>query len=332
MNTAETKKALLKRVVMALLLALALIMASNTALAGTIFSDDFTGSTLNPAWQVLPGQGVYAVGGGNLRYYNNGPVASTTGWYNPALTLALPFSGTNWEIDTKATYSLGWCASGSYTGPPNPNQACSSGAQGPEVLVKFNPGVTTSGFGGPNYAGTDYAVYQRTIDAYYGANTLSASYGSVSNGNLLNRADTDINNNIADGTYWYQIIRTGGALTMNYSYNGVTFLTAFSTTLSDPSSSYNELLLGGITYSTAGSYTDYAYVNITAPSAVPEPSTWGLLGLGLLVLLPWSRRAGSWLLPVWLARPPLFRRWASSPRRSAVGLDKVGYRKSKMAI
>lgn len=228
------------------------------------FTDDFNESALNPAWQVLQGQGSYSLGGGQLTYYNVGPVASTTGWYNPALTLALPFTGTNWKIEIKATYSLDWCTFGNtYTGPPVPNYTCTSGAQGPQVAVSFSPGAI-----GNNYAGSDYALIERNIDAYYGSNTLSAYYGAVSNTNLLNTADTAIQNNIADGTYWYQIIRNSGTLTINVSYDGVNYNTAFSTPLANPSGTYNELLLGGITYSTAGSYTDYSYVHITGTCPV----------------------------------------------------------------
>ncbi len=87
---AKTKIALPKRIWVFLLYALAALIGSNTARAVTIFSDNFTGSTLNPAWQVLPGQGSYTVGGGQLQYYNDGPQTATTGWYNAALTLALP--------------------------------------------------------------------------------------------------------------------------------------------------------------------------------------------------------------------------------------------------
>src|SRR5579884_3277400 len=192
-----------------------------TALADSvIFSDDFNGSTLNPAWQIMPGQGSYTVGGGHLRYFNDGPRTSTTGWYSPALTLALPFSGTHWEIRTEATYNLQYLDS----------SGVSSGAQGPEVLVKFNPGTTTSAFGGPNYAGTDFVRIERNIDAGYGSNTLSADYGNVVNNNLLNPADT-IQNNIGDGTYWYEITRDGGTLTVDYSYDGTHFKTALTAAL-----------------------------------------------------------------------------------------------------
>jgi hypothetical protein len=259
------------------LVAGATVTTSNTARADTIFFDNFAGSILNPSWQVLPGQGGYSVGGGQLRYYNDGSVASTTGWYNPALTLALPFTGTNWEIDTKATYNLHWLDS----------FGNSSGAQGPEVLVKFNPAVTTSGYGGPDYAGGDYAVIERDIDACTGctpANYLFAGYGAAGNSNLLNPADAGVppKNNIGAGTYWYQIIRNGGTLTINYSGDGINYAAALSAPLADPSGSYNELLLGGATWESAGSHTDYAYVNITAPSSVPEPSSFVLLALGVM--------------------------------------------------
>lgn len=253
-------------------LILLIAIASEVALAdSTIFADNFTETTLNSAWQVLPGQGSYSVGGGRLQYVNGGPQASTTGWYNPALTLALPFSGTNWTLQTKATYNLQWL-----DGTGN-----SSGAQGPEVLVKFAPGSATSSYGGPNYAGSDYAVIERDIDACTGcnpANYLSASYGAVSNSNLINPADAGIppTNNIGDGTYWYEITRDGGVLTVSYSYDGMNYTPAFSASLSDPPSSYNELLLGGITWEGVGSYTDYAYVDI-ASTATPEPGTLPML-------------------------------------------------------
>lgn len=233
-----------------------------------IFSDDFTGP-LNAAWQVLPGQGSYSVAGGQLRYYNEGPQSSPSVWVTTSLSLAFPFTGTNWEIDTKAAFSLDWCTSGnSYTGPSVPTPSCSSGAQRPQVIVSFDP-VTASDRS--SLAGNNYADFDRGTDAYYGDNHLTASYGATSVSGLLNPADAGIVNNIADGSYWYQFIRDGGTLTMNYSYDGVHYVTALSTQLANPSSSFNELLLTGTTYETAGSFTDYDYVRIT--SAVPEPSS-----------------------------------------------------------
>jgi hypothetical protein len=256
-----------------------LFIGAGAALADSvIFSDDFNGTTLNPAWQILPGQGSYTVGNGNLRYFNSGSQSATTGWYNPALTLALPFSGTHWEISTKATYNLFYLDS----------SGVSSGAQAPEVLVKFNPGVTISSNGGPNYAGTDFTRIERDIDAGYGSNVLEANYGSVQDVNMLNPADSTIKNNVGDGTYWYQITRNGGSLTIAYSYDGTNYTNAFTTQLANPTGTYNELLLGGLTWQGVGSYTDYDYVHIMA-TATPEPNTatlWlaalPLIGAGLL--------------------------------------------------
>jgi hypothetical protein len=140
------------------LIVVAAVLAANTGRADTIFSDNFTSTSPNPEWQVLPGEGSYSVGGGQLRYNNEGPVSATTGWYNAALSLGLPFTGTNWEIDFKTSYNLYYLFS-------NGN---STGAQGPLVAVKFNPAVIISSYGGPNYAGSDYALVERDIDACTG--------------------------------------------------------------------------------------------------------------------------------------------------------------------
>ncbi len=252
-----------------------------TALADTvIFSDNFTESTLNPAWQVLPGQGTYSLAG-DLRYVNQGPLSSPYGWATTSLSLALPFTGTDWEADVKASYSLAWCAPGfTYTGPPVPNFSTSSGAQRSDVMVSFDP---VTGSDRSALSGNNVAAFDRGVDAWYGANVLSASYGSDLASGLLNPAASTIDNNIAGGTYWYQIVRNGGTLTMSYSYDGVHYSTALSTSLADPSSSYNELLLTGWTYLNAGSYSDFDSVTIKSlsPSPMPEPSAWIPLAVGL---------------------------------------------------
>lgn len=264
--------------VVSLLLAWATVPGANNAMAGSIiFSDDFTGPSLDPAWQVQPGQGSYSLVGGNLRYYNQGPRSGPGGWFTTSLTLALPFTGTHWEIDTKATYNLYWLNS----------LGNSSGAQRPQVMLSFD---SVSPY-------NDYADFDRGVDAYYGDNHLSAWYinqqGQTSALGLLNPADAAIINNIADGTYWYRIVRDGGTLTMAYSYDGVNYNTAFSAPLANPSSSYNQLLLSATTWETVGSFTDYDYVTIS--SAVPEPGSLILFGSALLTLaflrLATARRA-----------------------------------------
>ncbi len=144
----------------------------------------------------------------------------------------------------------------------------SVGAQRPDVLVTFSP-VTEGDRSAFNT--TDYANFDRGVDAYYGSNYLSAGYGATSNGSLLNPADTDISNNIADGTYWLRIIRNGGTLYMNYSYDGVNYMNGITTTLDNPSDPFNELVLSGTTFLTASSYADYSFVTIQ--STAPEPGS-----------------------------------------------------------
>jgi hypothetical protein len=268
-----------------LLLAFASV-ASQIAMAGTIFQDNFNSPVLNPAWQTLGGQGAYSVGGNDLRYYAQGPQSSPAGWSTTSLALALPFQGTNWVLDTEVTYSLDWCLGGSYTGPSVPNQGCSSGAQRPQVMVAFDPvtSLDRSALGGLNYADFD-----RGTDAWYGADSLSAWHGTTTAQGLLNPADSGIVNNIAGGTYWFRITRNGGTLTMNYSSDGVHYTAALSALLANPSGSFNELVLSGTTFLTAGSFADYHFVSITD---APEPGVALLssLGLALLGALRFGRR------------------------------------------
>ncbi|MGH9396527.1 MAG: hypothetical protein ACRD18_06720 [Terriglobia bacterium] len=66
----KQKSAVMRIAAASFLVVVVAVLSANTARADTIFSDNFTSTTLNPAWQVLPGQGSYSVGGGQLRYYN----------------------------------------------------------------------------------------------------------------------------------------------------------------------------------------------------------------------------------------------------------------------
>ncbi len=258
--------------------ALLALFAGGDATATVVFSDNFTEATLNPSWQVLGGQGSYTLTGSSLRYFDDGPQSSPTGWSTTSLALALPFTGTQWTATIQATYNLYWLLPGygSYNGPAQPTTTGSPGAQTPEVLMAFAP-VTAgdrSALTNPN----NVALLSRNIDPYYGSDTLLAGYGYSGSANLLTPAEMTITNTIADGTYWLQFIRNGGSLSINYSTDGVTYQTAYSATLADPTSDYNELLLTGVTYLTAGSYTDYRDLTITTPDApVPEPGSIALL-------------------------------------------------------
>jgi hypothetical protein len=271
-----------KAVGAALPAALLAALTANVACASSIiFSDSFSEPVLNSSWVQLAGTGSYTVGGGQLQYNNVGPVASPSGWGNTSLSLGLPFTGTDWEIDFEASYSLAWCLPGNnINGPAVPNQSCSAGAQEPRVGVSFAPVTATDRSALGN---GDFADFYRVTDAWYGSDSLGAEYGGDSVSTLLAPADSTIQNNVAGGTYFYQIIRDGGSLLMNYSTDGVRYTTALSAMLADPANDFNEFAITGTTYLTAGSFASYG--PLTIQSETPEPSTLFLIEGGL-VLLP----------------------------------------------
>ncbi len=215
-----------------------------------IFIDEFNGSALKSAWQVQPGQGNYAFVDGNLRYFNQGPQSGPQTWVTRSLTLAAPFNGTDWQLDTRVKYNLVWL-----NGAGN-----SSGAQRPQVIVSFDPVSTFE----------NWLDFDRGIDAYYGANYLSAFYGYFGtyvggSDSFVNPADVPIVNNIADGTYYLRVVRHGASITMSYSYDGIHYGSALSTILlSDAANSYNQLLLSATTWETVGSFADFDYIRIKA--------------------------------------------------------------------
>lgn len=261
-------------------------LSATVSLAGNIFYSTFSGTTLDSAVQVLSGTGSYALDG-DLRYNNAGPLASPSGGSNTSLTLAIPFSGTRWEAAVDVSFALDWCTLGNdYSGPSVPTMSCSAGAQAGQTGISFVP-VTEDDRSG--LAGPSYGYFDRGVDAWYGADTLTANFASDSAEGLLNPADSSISDNIAGGTYYYRFARDGGVFTMSYSYDGVNYSTALTEALSDPFSSYNELILSGTTFLNEASHSDYSLVSITAPDA-PEPGTYLLVGSGLVAVSILRRR------------------------------------------
>ena len=94
------------------------------------------------------------------------------------------------------------------------------------------------------------------------------------------QADSSINNNVADGTYWYRIARNGGNITVSYSGDGSQYAAALSADLTDPANPFNELILTATTFETANSFTVYDHVNIASTSSAPEPGGFTLMALG----------------------------------------------------
>ena len=93
-----------------------MLMAGNAFASSVILSDQFTGTSLNPQWEVMNGQGTYSVNNG-LTYTGDGPLSSPSGWLTKSTTLALPFQGEHWEADISLSYSLKWLLSGNYSYP-----------------------------------------------------------------------------------------------------------------------------------------------------------------------------------------------------------------------
>jgi hypothetical protein len=258
-----------------------MLFAGANAIAGTIFSDNFTETALGSPWQVLSGNGSYTVGGGHLTYYNKGPQSGPGGWQTTSESLVLPFAGTNWQLDIQATYSLDWLQPGySYTGPVQANTANSSGAQDARAMVAFDPATESDR---TSLGGTNVAWFSRVIDAWYGTDQFDAIYGGGGS-SLQKPVDTWIVDNVVGGTYWLRFVRTGGTLVMSYSTNGTSYLPGMTSTLAEPSSSYNEFAISGLTFLTAGSHTDFSNLTIQSlnGSEAPEPGGLPLAASGLV--------------------------------------------------
>lgn len=157
----------MKRIALTVTMLLAMIFdQAPSANASLIYYDDFSGSSLNSGWRFNSGQGSYSMTGSSLRYYNNGPMSSYNTWATKSLEMIYPFSGTNWEIETKATYHLYWSG---------------TGAQNPHFMVSYDPVSRYSNF----------SDFSRGGDEWYGANYLIAYY--YGNGVAVPNHYSDIN-------------------------------------------------------------------------------------------------------------------------------------------
>src|SRR4051812_19025270 len=77
------------------------------------FSDDFSGPTLNPQWQVKSALGTTSFANGNLRFTLEGRASEWGGggWAESSI-LSMPFQGKNWQVEAKVNYHIVWTFGG----------------------------------------------------------------------------------------------------------------------------------------------------------------------------------------------------------------------------
>lgn len=246
------------------------VFFSQPARCGTIFDEEFSGTTLDPAWQVTSGPGSYSLTAnpGSLRYNMVGPLTAAdwsgapSGAWTPGLELSRSFSGSDWTLDTQVTYSLNWNAD--------------AGAQRPYFVIQFGSGTG------------DYLAIDRGIDQWYGSNQLEAELYSNntvagSDYNMLDPTDTVQSNGWLLHSYTLEVQRHSDNISVSYSFDGTTFFDAFTASITPGTSGTQQVILDGTTYLSAGSYADWNYIRAgtSADNAAPEPASLLLVGLVL---------------------------------------------------
>ncbi|MBN1671127.1 MAG: hypothetical protein JXR37_08855 [Kiritimatiellae bacterium] len=224
------------------------------ALAEPSFDDQFDAPPLDPAWQVMEGLGSYSLESnpGHLRYILEGPRANGGGWrpvdigtWSPSLALLRPFEGDTWSIRTKATFNYKWQG---------------TGAQDQQLYIAFGDGTQ------------DFIIIQRTADQGYNHNGLHAhaveDYQWVASNDSMKAADDTVENDWIHYTYWFEISRQGQEVTVDYSYDGVTFTNALSYTYTKPLPQDQIIAIAASVWATAGSYVDWDYMTLDAGDTV----------------------------------------------------------------
>lgn len=262
---------------MAVLLATALGALAPQRASGvepTGWDEQFSSTTYDPAWTVVPGQGnTMSLTGSALRYsltasthfdgYLNGNLWYYDGGnsYSPGASLLRPISGDYWQMEAKATFYMPF-----------------ANGRGLGLRVYFGDGST-----GTYYAGftrfrdgpwdptsvTQNSVWfqlqQKTGMAYINYPTTTA----VEPTTYAPAGDTS--------TFWFRLRRAGSVLTAFYSGDGTTWQQAwthdFGTALDGMVQKV--AIVGHSWYVPAGSYADWDYVTVspldtTAPTVTLE--------------------------------------------------------------
>jgi hypothetical protein len=232
--------------------ALAIVFMSAASYASP-FSDQFSGTTLNPGWTVVtpnPASAVALTGTGDLQIVasplNGGSDLFPGSNYNAPVILQPINSSLNWTVETEINFD------------PTNNY------QGAGILLA----TTTSPF-------TSASQFNRIAErAFYpngGGNIVEGAGGSI----------------LYSGTTTYlQVSKLGDLYTTSYSSNGSIWTEIGSEIDSTP---YPEIGLFTLRQPWDGdtslsSTADFNFFDITVTSAVPEPSTWPMLLAGLAAL------------------------------------------------
>lgn len=247
----------------------------------TAFSEEFSGPTLDPAWEVVefPGPRSHgyplpanhfslAAAPGFLRYYVD-PMTYPEGFlsgfitpppdrwgyrYDPGLELRRTFGGDQWTLETKVQYYMPF-----------------SNYRAFELRVYF-------GDGGP---GTVYLNIQRVRDGPWPSGTPEAAPVFVNLVRMIAPHNTPPRDRDVLETaslpptsadlYYYRIQRAGGVLSAQWSADGMTWTTLFER---DMGPELDELaqrvvVVGGSWFTPANSYADYDYIRLIPTNRPP---------------------------------------------------------------
>lgn len=226
---------------------LGLAVLALAANAQNSFTDEFSSSTLDAAWQLHAGTGQYSLTArpGYLRY----SFAGTTNPYDePALWVYRPFTGDNWVLDSRVQYTM-------------------PSGQGRQQIIRLL-------FGGLEARGVNEVRWVRTHDLDGGFIQGIYNDGGVGDGVLASL--------YADDTYFFRIERHGQSVSISRSHDGVSYDTILSRVFSTPLPTNQILSISGANFNAndTGS-ADYDYFRL---NPVPELTSVSAVGIGIVAL------------------------------------------------